>query len=52
MLKLGLLNENMDKYPTDLTAVDECAEAVPGRSTPNTYQRDFRIKRKPYTKSP
>lgn len=27
MLKLGLLNENMDKYPTDLTAVDECADA-------------------------
>lgn len=27
MLKLGLINENMDKYPTDLTAVDECAKA-------------------------
>ncbi len=27
MLKLGLVNENMDKYPTDLTAVDECADA-------------------------
>lgn len=27
MLKLGLINENMDKYPTDLTAVDECARA-------------------------
>ncbi|MGN1194021.1 MAG: iron-containing alcohol dehydrogenase, partial [Acutalibacteraceae bacterium] len=27
MLKLGMLNENMDKYPTDLTAVDECADA-------------------------
>lgn len=26
ILKLGLVNENMDKYPTDLTAVDECAK--------------------------
>ncbi|MGN0448042.1 MAG: iron-containing alcohol dehydrogenase [Acutalibacteraceae bacterium] len=26
MLKLGLLNDNMDKYPTDFTAVDECAK--------------------------
>ena len=25
MLKLGLYHENMDKYPMDLTAVDECA---------------------------
>ncbi|MBR3767508.1 MAG: iron-containing alcohol dehydrogenase [Clostridia bacterium] len=27
MLKLGLYHENMDKYPMDLTAVDECADA-------------------------
>lgn len=27
ILKLGMINENMDKYPTDLTAVDECAKA-------------------------
>ena len=27
ILKLGILNENMDKYPTDLTPVDECAKA-------------------------
>ncbi len=27
MLKLGLINENMDKYPADLTPVDECAKA-------------------------
>ena len=26
ILKLGLVNENMDKYPTDLTPVDECAK--------------------------
>ncbi|MGN0485721.1 MAG: iron-containing alcohol dehydrogenase [Acutalibacteraceae bacterium] len=26
MLKLGLLNENMDKFPTDFTPVDECAK--------------------------
>ena len=25
VLKLGQINENMDKFPTDLTAVDECA---------------------------
>ena len=27
ILKLGMVNENMDKYPTDLTAVNECAKA-------------------------
>lgn len=27
ILKLGLYHENMDKYPMDLTPVDECAEA-------------------------
>ena len=27
ILKLGLYHENMEKYPMDLTAVDECAEA-------------------------
>lgn len=27
MLKLGLYHENMDKYPMDLTPVDECADA-------------------------
>ncbi len=27
ILKLGLYHENMDKYPMDLTAVDECADA-------------------------
>ena len=26
ILKIGQLNENMDKFPTDLTAVDECAK--------------------------
>lgn len=26
ILKLGLFHENMNKYPMDLTAVDECAE--------------------------
>lgn len=26
MLKLGLYHENMDKYPMDFTAVDECAK--------------------------
>ena len=27
ILKLGIYHENMGKYPTDLTAVDECADA-------------------------
>ncbi|MCH5199065.1 MAG: iron-containing alcohol dehydrogenase, partial [Oscillospiraceae bacterium] len=27
ILKLGVYHENMDKYPMDLTAVDECARA-------------------------
>ncbi len=27
ILKLGIFNDNMEKYPTDLTAVDECAKA-------------------------
>lgn len=27
MIKLGIYHENMDKYPMDLTAVDECASA-------------------------
>ncbi|MBQ9946464.1 MAG: iron-containing alcohol dehydrogenase [Clostridia bacterium] len=27
MLKLGIYHDNMDKYPMDLTAVDECADA-------------------------
>ena len=27
IVKLGLYHENMDKYPMDLTAVDECADA-------------------------
>lgn len=27
MLKLGIYHENMDKYPMDLTPVDECAQA-------------------------
>lgn len=27
MLKLGIYHENMDKYPMDLTPVDECADA-------------------------
>ncbi len=27
MMKLGMLNDNMDTYPMDLTAVDECAKA-------------------------
>ncbi len=27
ILKLGFYHENMDKYPMDLTAVDECADA-------------------------
>lgn len=27
MIKLGLYHENMDKYPMDFTAVDECAKA-------------------------
>ncbi|MCQ2462036.1 MAG: AMP-binding protein, partial [Clostridia bacterium] len=27
LLKLGLYNENLDKFPMDLTAVDECARA-------------------------
>ena len=27
ILKLGLYHENMEKYPMDLTAVDECAKA-------------------------
>ncbi len=27
ILKLGIYHENMDKYPMDLTAVDECARA-------------------------
>ena len=28
ILKLGLVNDNMDKYPMDLTAIDEAAAAV------------------------
>ena len=28
ILKLGIVNDNMDKYPMDLTAIDEAAEAV------------------------
>lgn len=27
IIKLGIYHENMGKYPTDLTAVDECADA-------------------------
>ncbi|MBQ8567692.1 MAG: iron-containing alcohol dehydrogenase [Oscillospiraceae bacterium] len=27
-LKLGIINDNMDKYPMDLTAIDESADAV------------------------
>ncbi len=28
ILKMGIVNDNMDKYPMDLTAIDEAAEAV------------------------
>ncbi|MBR5428242.1 MAG: iron-containing alcohol dehydrogenase, partial [Clostridia bacterium] len=28
LLKLGIVNDNMDKYPMDLTAIDEAARAV------------------------
>ena len=28
ILKLGLVNDNMDKYPMDLTAIDEAGEAL------------------------